>query len=157
MKPHFSTIKANFYPSQHVNQAKLFEEIGWGDLAGKSAYTNTCAIRMSLALIKSGMTIPGRLRINSGRHKGALIEPGQAKLSSILTRSVYFGEPEKFTRMDAQDGIGVRSGIVSFFDIHPQVETAQGHIDLVSQSAGRSLCGTSCFWLAKEVWFWPLK
>lgn len=157
MKPQFSTVKANFYPSQNVNQAELFEEIGWGDLAGKPAYVNTCAIRMSLALIKSGLTIPGRMRIKSGRNKGARIEPGQAKLSNILARPVYLGDPEKFKRLDAQDGIGVRSGIVSFFDINPQVETAQGHIDLVSQSAGRSLCGTSCFWLAKEIWFWPLK
>lgn len=157
MKPTFSTVKANFYPSQKVNQAKLFEEIGWSDLVGKPAYVNTCAIRMSLALIKSGMTIPGRMRIKNGRHKGALIEPGQAKLSSTLTRPVYLGEPEKFTRLDAQDGIGMRNGIVSFFDVNSMVETAQGHIDLVSQSAGRALCGTNCFWLAKQVWFWPLQ
>lgn len=24
------------------------------------------------------------------------------------------------------------------------------------ESAGLALCGTNCFWLAKEVWFWPL-
>lgn len=69
MKPTFSTLKTNFYPSQSVNQAKLFEEIGWSDLVGKPGYVNTCAIRMSLALIKSGVTIPGRIRIKNGRHK----------------------------------------------------------------------------------------
>lgn len=156
MKPMFSTLKANFYPSQNVSQPKLFEEIGWSDLVGKPAYVNTCAIRMSLALIKSGLSIPGRIPIKNGRHKGALIEPGQAKLSNILSRPGYFGEPEKFKPLEAHDGIGMRKGIISFFDVNPMVQTPQGHIDLVFQSAGLALCGTNCFWLAKEVWFWPL-
>ena len=45
MKPVFSTVKSNFYPSQNVNQTQLFEELGWRDLVGKPAYVNTCAIR----------------------------------------------------------------------------------------------------------------
>lgn len=156
MKPAFSTVKANFSSSQSVNQSRLFEEIGWSDLVSKPTFANTCAIRMSLALIKSGLTIPGRMAIKSGRHKGAMIEPGQAKLSNILVRPGLLGSPEKFQTSKAQDGIGARKGIVSFFDVNPTVETRQGHIDLVFQSAGLALCGTNCFWLAKEVWFWPL-
>ena len=81
---------------------------------------------MSLALIKSGLTIPGRMPIKNGRHKRALIEPGQAKLASILSRPGYLGAPEKFKPLEAYDGIGMRKGIVSFFDVNPMVQTRQG-------------------------------
>ena len=57
----------------------------------------------------------------------------------------------------AEEGIRNRQGIVSFFDVNGLVQTRQGHIDIVYSAAGVRTCGTSCFWLAKELWFWQLK
>ena len=157
MKPVFSNVKSNFSSARLVKQSELFAELGWNDLAGNPAYENTCAIRMSLALVKCGINIPGRMRVKAGTYKGKLIEPGQAKLAPILARPSFLGKPEKFTTEQAEEGIGNRQGIVSVFDVFPIMQTRQGHIDLVHSAAGVRTCGTSCFWLAKELWFWQLK
>jgi len=156
MKPNFAILRGNFSPAPTVLRAALFREIGWEDLTENKAYWDTCAIRMSLALIKSGMTIPGRMPIKSGSHKGKLIEPGQAKLSAILARPGFLGQPEKFRTADAEAGIGLRSGIVSFFDIDPPSATQHGHIDLVRPENNFRRCSSSCFWAASKVWFWEL-
>mgnify|MGYP000710495154 CR=1 FL=1 len=156
MKPAFTNVRNNFSSARVVRQPELFAELGWNDLTGKPAYENTCAIRMSLALIKSGITIPGRMRIKAGKYKGKLIEPGQAKLAAILARPTLFGAPEKFAMAEAEQGVASRQGIVSFFDVNPMVQTPQGHIDIVYPSAGLRTCGTICFWLANELWFWQL-
>jgi hypothetical protein len=60
----------------------LFQQIGWDDLIKNPAYGNTCAIRVSLALIRSGVTIPG------GRLPIKRIEPGQASNPPLAT--IYF-------------------------------------------------------------------
>ena len=157
MKPAFTSLRNNFSSARAVKRAELFAELGWNDLTNNPSYENTCAIRMSLALLKCGVTIPGRLRIKAGKHKGKLIEPGQAKLAGILARRSVLGEPEKFAMDRTEEGIGDRQGIVSFFNLNPLVQTPQGHIDIVYSASGVRTCGTSCFWLAKEVWFWPLR
>ena len=157
MKPVFTNLRSNFSSARLVKQSELFAELGWTDLTDNPAYENTCAIRMSLALIKCGITIPGRMRIKAGAYKGKLIEPGQAKLARILSRPSLLGKPEKFTMAQAEAGIGNRQGIVSFFDVNPMVQTRQGHIDIVHSAVGVRTCATSCFWLSKELWFWQLK
>lgn len=156
MKPSFARLRGNFSPAPAMLRAALFREIGWEDLTDNKAYWNTCAIRMSLALIKKGMTIPGRMPIKKGPYKGKLIEPGQAKLSAILARPDYLGKPEKFRTADAESGIGARSGIVSFFDIDSSTSVRQGHIDLVRSESNFRRCSSSCFWLSNNVWFWEL-
>ena len=70
MKPVFSNVKSNFSSARLVKQSELFAELGWHDLAENPAYENTCAIRMSLALIKCGINIPGRMRVKAGTYKG---------------------------------------------------------------------------------------
>ena len=156
MKPSFASVRANFYPATKILRAPLFEEIGWSDLTDNEAYKDTCAIRISLALIKCGMTIPGRIPIKAGEHKGKLIEPGQAKLSNILARPHFFGAPEKFTTANAQAGIGARPVVISFFDVDPAAQSRQGHIDIVEFGGGYRVCGSSCFWSSQAIWFWPL-
>lgn len=156
MKPAFALLRGNFSPAPSVLRAALFKEIGWEDLTDNKSYWDTCAIRMSLALVKSGMAIPGRMRIKAGVHTGKLIEPGQARLSAILSRSGYLGRPEQFRTADAESGIGQRSGIVSFFDIDPPSASPHGHIDLVRPENNFRSCSSSCFWSASKVWFWAL-
>ena len=76
MKPAFIKLRENYSSVAAVDQAALFGEIGWEDLIGKDSFANTCAIRVSLALIKAGVQIKGRMAIRKGPFKGALIEPG---------------------------------------------------------------------------------
>ncbi len=76
MKPAFIKLRENYASVAAVDQAALFGEIGWEDLIGKDSFANTCAIRVSLALIKAGIRLKGRMAIRKGPFKGALIEPG---------------------------------------------------------------------------------
>lgn len=74
MKPAYSILKSNHYSSEftspsYVSSEALYKEIGYdiNDLKKQNAgYANTCATRMSLALIKSGVNFDGRLKIKDG-------------------------------------------------------------------------------------------
>lgn len=158
MKPGFYELWRQ-YPRFDKREA-LFDRIGWGDLSANPAYHDTCAIRMSVALLGAKMPLPGaRMAIKAGDLKGKRIEPGQAKLSGILKRE--WGKPEVYRdEAAARAGIGTRMGVVSFFRIRQLgVPTSGGHIDLVFMAAGRKFqdCARSCFFDAAEVWFWQLK
>jgi hypothetical protein len=153
----YAALRANFSSNKVLKQPDLLRTLGWDELIGNPAYDNTCAIRMSLALIKSGKTIPGRLRIKKGPYQGKLIEMGQRNLSLLLAHQSRLGTPEKFSGRDVQDAIGNRNGIVSFWKLIPGL-FENGHIDIVSAPAGGiRVCGSDCYWTSKEVWFWPLK
>jgi hypothetical protein len=153
----YAALRANFSSNKVLKQPDLLRTLGWDDLVGNPAYDNTCAIRMSLALIKSGKAIPGRLRIKKGPYQGKLIEMGQRNLSLLLAHQSRLGTPEKFSGRGAQDAIGNRNGIVSFWKLIPGL-FENGHIDIVSAPAGGiRVCGSDCYWTSKEVWFWPLK
>ena len=157
MKPAFATLKGHFPTRDLTDTAALYAELGWVDLIGDAAFRNTCATRMSLALVKSGLALPGRMRILAGRFKGCRIEPGQAKLSLILQRREMLGAPEKFRTQVAEGEIRGRCGIVSFWHIHPEQDLELGHIDLVFPGADGALrCANQCYWGASAVWFWAL-
>lgn len=101
MKPTFMAVQSHYQSRKTVIREQLFAEIGWEDLIPKPEYNNTCAIRVSLALIKCGFTLNGRIAIKKGKYKGKLIEPGQAKLARMLAERQYLGPPEIFPRDDA--------------------------------------------------------
>lgn len=158
MKPLFSVLKAN-HMGRAVPMPKVYEAIGLPKLAQEPAWGNTCAIRMSVALVAAGMKIRTgkvRLRINAGAHKGEPIEPSQRVLSDFLAREL--GKPEKFRNSgSARDTIAARRGIISFFQLYGPSDR-QGHIDLVSATDWTDLmCSGSCYWEAVDIWFWPLK
>lgn len=155
MRPTFQRLLYG-YPKSEKREV-LFGQIGWSDIANNTAFLDTCAIRMSIGLLRAGVTLPGaRMKANAGPLKGRRIEPGQAKLSHILKRS--WGEPEIYTSSEAaHDGIGGRSGVVSFFRIHGGSLADSGHIDLVwPLQNGFHDCARSCYFKAVEFWFWPL-
>jgi hypothetical protein len=153
MRPPFSVLMAA-YP-RFVDRAPLFADIGWTDLVNDKAYWDTCAIRMSYALLHAGVALPGaRMKANDGAIKGRYIEPGQARLSNILKK--VWGQPEVYVdKASAQMGIGHRTGVVSFFHIEGG---NGGHIDLIWKAPGRMFqdCARSCYFSAKTVWFWAL-
>jgi hypothetical protein len=142
-----------------VSVPEVYEAIGHPELAMDPMWGNTCAIRMSVALVAAGIKIrtgPVRLRIKAGRFKGEALEPSQRVLSDFLLAEI--GTPEKYKGgMNAHNTIAWRRGIVSFFQLHGGTDR-QGHIDLVSVQDWPDIqCNSSCYWESVEVWFWPLK
>ena len=151
----FAVVEKNFPHKTLVSREILYSEIGYPEYGKNMLWENTCAIRVSLALVKSGINLPGHLRIKAGPHKGKKIEQGQARLSRYLVR--ILGEPEKYKPGNpAQSAIGNRKGIVSFYKLYGATDT-QGHIDIVGPGAGGYLyCSGGCYWGSDEIWFWPL-
>ena len=85
MKPPF--VIWNNYPRSEKREP-LFAELGWSDIADNPSYKDTCAIRMSIALLRSGVTLPGApMRVNAGKLKGKRVEQRQHKLSDMLKLS----------------------------------------------------------------------
>lgn len=155
MKPPFHVLRRH-YPQVGKREA-LYEQIGWVDVVNHPAFLDTCAIRMSMGLLGAGVRLPGaRMKAKAGPLKGKAIEPGQGKLSTILTR--VWGKPEVFKNQpSAHAGIGTRSGVVSFFRIHGGGPADGGHIDLVWPAGGGFFeCARSCYFSAGEIWFWEL-
>ncbi|TFW31504.1 T6SS effector amidase Tae4 family protein [Massilia horti] len=157
MKPLFAVLKAN-HLGRDVMSSQVHEAIGHLELAIDVEWQNTCAIRMSLALIAAGMyirTARPRLWIKTGKFKGRQLEPSQRVLSDFLVHEI--GKPEKYrSGADVHNTIAWRRGIISFFQIHGPT-SHQGHINLVSVEDWPQLqCNSSCYWDSVEVWFWEL-
>ena len=164
MKVPYASLRAHFPDTDNVSREELYQWIGYPESASKPGYYNTCAIRLSLALLGAGYPNPGLWPIKAGKYKGRMIETGQRRLSAWLKRHV--GKPEVFkSGLEAERAIGARRGIISFFSLHGD-DNPQGHIAIVSKDrwglyvrCGSELDGTAtgCYWTSKEVWFWPLK
>ena len=158
-RPASAALNSHYPRKPKYEWKELFESIGWQDLYDNYAYVNTCAVRVSIALLSVGYNFPGRMRIKAGPLKGRMIEPGHAALSKILARPSQLDKPEIFkSQAAALQGVGRRQGIVSFFNIDTfDPNNRQGHIDLVGPQTGGLACAGGCFWHARETWFWPLK
>ncbi len=155
-------LAKNFSSRHKVKQAELFREIGWEEYLDNINFHNTCAIRLSLALIKAGVQIQGRLPIKKGPYQGKMIETGQALLSRTLSRRAVFGPPEKHKEGTARAVIAGRRGVISFFRVDPAIGDNGGHIDLVGPGVFNGdetdmQCASDCYWRSGEIWFWPLK
>lgn len=153
-RPLFFAMKAHHMGRGYL-PPQVYDAIGHPELALDPAWHDTCAVRMSVALVGAGIRIyPGRLQIKAGQFKGAWVEPGQQHLSEFLVRAM--GQPERYrSAPEARNTIAWRHGIVSFFGLHGG---RQGHIDLASvPDWGDWECSLSCYWDCREVWFWDLK
>lgn len=98
MKPPFSILSSHYPGNKTVSREALFQELGWQDLIQNPSYANTCAIRISVALVKSGITLRGGLVIQKGPHRGRRIEAGQARLAKMLAEPAYFGNSARRRR-----------------------------------------------------------
>lgn len=158
MRISFAILRANYPSKQSITKDDLYGSIGHKELAKDINWDNTCAVRVSLALIAAGVPVPGHMRVNAGRYKGRRFQPGQVKLSNYLAQSSVLGTPEKYRgSATAIMAIRRRNGIISFFGLRGETDS-QGHIDILfADEYGDPTCGNSCFWSASEVWFWPLK
>ena len=161
MKVPFNVLRKHFPDTDSVSLEELYQWIGYPENIGNANFVNTCAIRMSLALLGAGFPNPGAWPIKGGKYKGRMIETKQRKLSNWLVR--HLGQPEKFkSGKEAQDRIATRRGIISFFKLHGPTDN-QGHIAIVAINRWEIFrCGperddhaTGCFWNSAEIWFWP--
>lgn len=160
MKIHYSQLKNNHYSSNtnsanYLSAEGVYEEIGhsYNELVKQNpGYENTCAIRMSLALLKSGISFKGRLKINAGKYQGRYIETGAKLLADQLSLAGVFGKPEIFKPADAFSKVS-RKGVVFFSKI---AGYGGGHVDLIETSSFGQVCHSNCYPLCKEVWFWEL-
>lgn len=160
----FAALRMHFPDVLNVGKAELFRWIGHPENIADTNFDNTCAVRLSLALLGTGFSNPGTYHVLDGKYKGRTIETRQRILSNWLVQ--HLAVPEKYAGGSAaKDGIGTRHGIISFFKLHGPTDN-QGHIDIVMPDRwGYFRCGFenedaqiyACYWDAVEVWFWPLK
>ena len=159
MKPSYHALKSVHYSSASSRPTfksaeDVYREIGYDSVElvrQNPQYRDTCAVRMSLALLKTGVNITGRLRIKAGQFKGRSVEPGAKRLADELRKPHLFGAPEVFLgREQALKRIGSRKGVILF---HGLGGGSGGHVDLYEPV---EVCNSSCHFLAREIWFWPL-
>lgn len=161
MKVNYAFLKSKYYSSDrmsssYVSGEDVYKEIGYNlnELTRQNpAYENTCAVRMSLALIKAGVSFVGRLKIKNGLYKGKMIEPGAKLLADQLAHPPLFGKPEIFKPSNAMSKLNGKKGVVLFWKI---TGYGGGHIDLVETSSMVCVCNSGCYFLSKEIWFWSL-
>lgn len=158
MRPMYASLVSGYPSRASVPPSALFEEIGWDQPPQYNREADTCAVRVSLALVKAGARIPGRVNVSRGRFKGQRIEPMQTRLSLLLTHPSLLGRPEVYQGgAAAEAAIGQRRGIVSYW-CRGDATRPQGHIDIVGPDAAETLgCGVLCYRDATDIWFWPLK
>lgn len=162
MRPAFSILKANHYSSEFTNPAyvsaeNLYKELGY-DLTSlrkeNPGYANTCATRMSLALLKSNVVFAGRLKVKAGPYKGRMFEPGAKLLADALMSHTAFGKPKVIADATKAPGIvGKKQGVAFFWKI---TGYDGGHIDLIETMNAAQVCHSHCYFNCKEVWFWEL-
>ena len=161
MKPSFATLKSNYYSSNelqssYVSGADLYAEMGRSHEAlikENTAYINTCAARVSLALLKSNVPFAGRLLVKAGKYTGKKIETGAKLLADELRKPGAFGDPETCTTANVLQKIKGRKGLILFWKI---TGYNGGHIDLIDSSTANAVCSSGCYYQSKEIWFWPL-
>lgn len=161
MKPTFSTLKSNYYSSNelqsnYVSGSDLYAEMGIDHeelVRQNPAYVNTCAARVSLALLKSNITFEGRLKIKTGDFAGEKIETGAKLLADQLKKTHIFGFPNLIDPQKAIESLSDKKGVVLFWKISGY---GGGHIDLIEPINSIQVCNSGCYFNSKEIWFWPL-
>lgn len=140
----------NQYPAKEQRgetNERLYTELGWTDLIGQKEYDNTCAVRLSLCLARSGVPFSrGDLTVRAGPMRGQKVLVSVRALADHLKQ--LWGAPEVLRPVNLGDLSG-RDGVLAFFDL-PSGYPA--HIDLVR---GAGMCRLGCHFGAREGWLWP--
>jgi len=153
MKPSFAILKSNYYSSNELQSNYMSGTDHEALIKQNPAYVNTCAARVSLALLKSSVSFVGRLTVRSGKFTGKKIETGAKLLADQLKKPSVFGMPEIYAPSNFLQKIKGRKGVVLFWKI---TGYGGGHIDLIDSSTANTVCSSGCYYQSKEIWFWPL-
>ncbi len=150
----------NAYPME-PGKAALFQRLGggWPALTLNPNYDNTCTIRLSVALIGAGLSIPGDLAQADGGHRDAqgrnmIVKVPTAK--KLLERT--FGQSSwgtsKIVGADVAGGlIPEWSGVLLYLVPHGD---ANGHVDLWDKNRCTLDCHNQYARAATEVALWRL-
>ena len=80
----FATLRKHFPDTQSITPDELYHWIGYPENIGNPNFLNTCAIRLSLALLGAGFPNPGAWPVKAGKFKGRKIETRQRRLGLWL-------------------------------------------------------------------------
>lgn len=156
----YNRLKAE-YPSSnprsatYISQGDLFREIGWDEFIDNPNYQNTCAIRVSLALVRIGVRIkPKSHNILKGDHAGKGVEVNMSRLAALLARPGYLGDYEILDGTTLGSALTARQGIIAFHGVPGY--TGGGHIDLIDNHGTGDRCASACYFGSNEVWFWSV-
>jgi hypothetical protein len=151
----YPSIASAYNRFNTMDDATLFEYLGWSGLVGSSGYVRNGALIMSLALIATGAPLRGSLRINQGELAGGKVETGANRLAEWLASS--FLEPELISLenglLDVASQLYGRRGIVAF---EQATGPAGGVIALQSASNAQVICNHAERIHPVAVRFWPL-
>lgn len=157
----FAVLQANHHSSDRMQSARfvdgetVYKDLGYDLESLKKqdpGYENTCAVRMSAALLLSGVPITGRLRVKASPLKGRYIEPGAKLLADQLSRTL--GRPQVLMPSEASKKLEGQQGVVFFWKMP---DYAGGHIDLIQVHNSSAICSSACYFNSKEIWFWSLR
>ncbi|WP_225975710.1 T6SS effector amidase Tae4 family protein [Kosakonia cowanii] len=126
MRPLYEQLKRQHYSSNDmragfVDSDPLFSEIGYDFkalLRQGDQYENTCAVRMSLALLKCNIEFSGRFTIRKGPLKGKKFEMGAKLLADQLNKPHIFGSAEIYTdKVEGGRALLKRRGVVFLIEL----------------------------------------
>lgn len=126
MRPLYEQLKRQHYSSNDVRAGfvdsdDLFSEIGYDFkalLRQGDQYENTCAVRMSLALLKCNIEFSGRFTIRKGPLKGKKFEMGAKLLADQLNKPHIFGSAEIHTdKVEGGRALLKRRGVVFLIEL----------------------------------------
>jgi hypothetical protein len=152
--PPYALLRLHFPDPFNVPAEELWRWIGHSEKILEPRWRNTCAIRMSLALVGAGIRLPdGFLRVQTGKYRGELLEIKQEALAHYLIQ--IWGEPEKFGAARLRESVGARRGVIRFVGLWGPFDP-QGHIDLLCHDEHHRLAceGGHVYEHAVECWFW---
>lgn len=170
----FGTLWTN-YPNttEYTSRDTLYPYLGWGKDAAMMTskdWENTCAIRLSVCLIRCGMAFaeaPIGALVGHGcadkRLRGKAVVIGFDRLAKMLKKR--WGDPKVLPNVTEQD-LNNQKGVVAFYGLPSGY---RGHIDIIRDTAmpwtfqgssGDSTSyefGSGSYFGSREAWFWPSK
>jgi hypothetical protein len=155
--PPYMLLRMHYPDTFNVPAEELWRWIGHTENRHDPAWKNTCAIRMSLALLGAGVPLShGYLVVKAGKYRNRRIEIKQEVLADQLVR--LWGEPEKFATALIREAVGSRRGVIRFVGLWGPFDP-QGHIDLIAPDVWhRLMCeGGHVYTHAVECWFWECR
>lgn len=157
MSTTFTSLQRSYVRYNALDTKELYEALGWDDVPDKPEWRNTCAVRMHLALIESGISVPGRFAVLKGPHQGQRIEVSQMRLAEKIEQSGRFGSALRVTHREFVADRKIlwhKTGIISFQRI---VRYAGGHIDLLDSRSDWNCLRTCYLTSSEQMWFWPVR
>lgn len=152
---HYLPISSAYRRSAALSAPALLAELGWAERSGSPGYVRNDALLLSLALIASGVSLPGRFPISGGRLAGAKAETSPHRLIEWLkSRHLPPDNIDFAGDLEAvADQLFARRGIVAFVR---DAGYNGAHLELMDGHHAHVACRKARFLQPHEVLFWPL-